>query len=148
MTYEELSIFTYKELESLTYAELKLPLRELLQKFRDENKPVPVKLYDKLCALCDETNRIVPKESRLSKPQNLAPQVVEVFLTVVSLVQAARFVSDEVRDLIAYLSNYLLLHLLQEVVQESTCTDDSCRNCAPVADFACAGTILGHSVLE
>lgn len=108
MTYEELSIFTYKELESLTYAELKLPLRELLQKFRDENKPVPVKLYDKLCALCDETNRIVPKESRLSKPQNLAPQVVEVFLTVVSLVQAARFVSDEVRDLIAYLSKYLL----------------------------------------
>lgn len=107
MTYSETKYFTYAELECLTYEELSMPLKELLHKLVDENRPVPVKFYDKLCELCDEVNNINAIKSKIEKPKNLGKVVISTFVYIVSTIQGIEYVREKFEMLFEWFSDFI-----------------------------------------
>lgn len=57
MKYEELENFTYNELEVFRYCEMELPPKEVLEKLRSDQTPVPIQTAEMLQSLCGELNR-------------------------------------------------------------------------------------------
>ena len=115
MTYGELTNFTYGELECLTYEELSMPMKDLLHKLVDENRPIPVSFYNKLCDLCDELNDVtieVPSQhayitSHNKTPINLGKSFIKVFIEIATLWQCIDYDSKKFQDFIELFSNYL-----------------------------------------
>lgn len=64
MTIEEMENFTIAELENLTIDDLSLQVNELLEQFRNDNRIIPISVYDKLTKLCDDVPQanIKPKK--------------------------------------------------------------------------------------
>ena len=103
MTHKELSYFTYGEIKCLTHAELHMPLKDLLKKLINENRPVPISFYNKLCELCDDVNNgkveldtqkiselqssATDTEVTVSKPKNLGQDFIKAFKTIVDIVK-------------------------------------------------------------
>ena len=54
MKYNKLSNITYGELKNFTYEELSMDVIDLLKKLKDQNRAIPIQLYDKLSNLCVE----------------------------------------------------------------------------------------------
>lgn len=123
MTHEELSHFTYNEINCLTYSELQMPLKDLLKKLVDENRPVPISFYNKLCELCDEVNsgKIELDTQRISelqaseanstiivkKPKNLGQDFIKAFKTVVLVVKGIEYLQDKFAELIDWFMDML-----------------------------------------
>ncbi len=115
MTYGELGNFTYNELACLTYEEMSMPMKDLLHKLVDENRPIPINFYNKLCDLCDEINngaievpiQSTKKDSIIKKPVNSGRSFIETFIKIATIWQCAEFVSDKFQDLYSFFSDYL-----------------------------------------
>lgn len=63
MTYKDLSNFTYGELKNFTYEELELGIPDLLAKVKEDDKPIPISVYEKLNELCE----ILKSEPQIDK---------------------------------------------------------------------------------
>ena len=63
MNYRDLSNFTYGELKNFTYEEMELGIPDLLAKVKEDNRPIPVSVYEKLNELCE----ILKSEPQIDK---------------------------------------------------------------------------------
>ncbi len=57
MKYDELENLTYNELKVFRYCEMEIPPKEILEKLRSDQRPVPMRTVEMLQSLCDELNQ-------------------------------------------------------------------------------------------
>ena len=106
MTIEEMENFTIAELENLTIDDLSLQVNELLEQFRNDNRIIPISVYDKLTKLCDDVPQanIKPKKSYKFKE---ALQVISQLLTIAkNSIDIFKLIKPQILDLIAFFSKH------------------------------------------
>ena len=117
MTYKELSYFTHDELSNLTYGEMSMPLNELLDKLVDENRPVPIMFYQKLCDHCDGINigkvklkePVIYSETNIiiNKPKNKAIDFFEKIALIYTLIEGIEYLQEKFSEIWDWISSRL-----------------------------------------
>ena len=99
MTLNELKNFKLSELSGFTYAELGLNVDELLEKVKNDNRSIPISVYEKLQNLCQDMKSEKGLSTEISKnipnanPKFTVAQALTMIVAIITIL-------DKMPDLI------------------------------------------------
>lgn len=77
--------FTLGELGNFTLGELSLPVDELLELIRSENRSIPVSAYEKLLKIAEENGIKLTKHDNLPEQLNILLIIIQIITTLLSV---------------------------------------------------------------
>ncbi|MBR6385847.1 MAG: hypothetical protein IKS03_07005 [Ruminococcus sp.] len=109
LTWGDVSGFTWGKTSNFTWEELQLSAEKLLEKARDDNRPLPVSVIDKLNALCAELPEDAPEfkyELTISGACALVTAVIVYMNTLPSIAEKySPLVQNVIEAIIDFFSN-------------------------------------------
>ena len=107
MTYKDLENFTYNDLSNFTYGDLELDANELLEKVKNDNRPIPISVYEKLQNLCQDMKSekeldqdVVSDISNQITKKSTFSQAVENISLIVKLLSASADLFEKFKPII------------------------------------------------
>lgn len=109
LTWDNVSCFTWNEISNFTWEELQSCAEKLLEKARNDNRPLTVSVIDKLNALCAELPEDAPEfkyEMTISGACALVTAVIVYINTLPSIAEKySPLVQNFIETIIDFLSN-------------------------------------------